>query len=158
MGAGKSRYGKYLAHNIGYTFYDLDRYIESHENNSMTKIFAVHGESGFRKKEFEYLRHIANNNVNIVISVGGGTPCYLDNMDYMNDKGHTVFLNTPIDMIISRLIKCKHKRPLIKNIDDCEMCQFVVEHLKSRLPYYNKAKQILSPDEFGNFPIALETI
>lgn len=141
MACGKTRRGKLLAEEWGIRFIDLDAYIVGRERQSIPEIFAERGEAGFRKLETRYLHEICELYEDFVLSTGGGAPCFNRNMEYMNEQGHTLFLNTDMAIIIERLIRGKHKRPMVSALTDDEIRDFVEKHLRERLPYYRQAKE-----------------
>ena len=141
MASGKSTFGKELAKDKGLPFLDLDESVESREGRSISEIFAKEGEEYFRKREREILHEICNETDEFVLATGGGTPCFFDNMDYMNQEGTTVFLNTSSLVIVDRLKRQRSNRPLLAMYSDNELEFFVREHLESRLPFYLKAKE-----------------
>ena len=102
MGAGKTTLGKAFAREQGLSFIDLDWYIEGRYHKSIPQLFAERGEEGFRTLERNML-HEAGEFEDVVISTGGGTPCFFDNMDYMNSHGQTVFLDVCPDVLFRRL-------------------------------------------------------
>lgn len=146
MGAGKTTLGRALAKEIGAEFIDLDCYIENRMRKSIAQIFAEKGEDGFRDIERRIL-HEAGEFENVVISTGGGTPCFFDNIEYMNRQGTTVFLDVPVERLFIRLSIARKKRPLIMNKNDEELRSFIVEQLEKRLPHYNKAAQRFKADK-----------
>lgn len=141
MASGKSTYGKELAKDKGLPFLDLDECVESREGRSISEIFAKEGEEYFRQREREILHEICNEADEFVLATGGGTPCFFDNMDYMNQAGTTVFLNTSPLVIVDRLKRQRADRPLLAMYSDDELEFFVREHLESRLSFYLKAKE-----------------
>ncbi len=141
MASGKSTFGKELAKDKGLPFLDLDECVESREGRSISEIFAKEGEEYFRKREREILHEICNEADEFVLATGGGTPCFFDNMDYMNQAGTTVFLNTSPLVIVDRLKRQRADRPLLAMYSDDELEFFVREHLESRLSFYLKAKE-----------------
>ena len=141
MASGKSTFGKELAKDKGLPFLDLDECVESREGRSISEIFAKEGEEYFRKREREILHEICNEADEFVLATGGGTPCFFDNMDYMNQAGTTVFLNTLPLVIVDRLKRQRADRPLLAMYSDDELEFFVREHLESRLSFYLKAKE-----------------
>lgn len=145
MGAGKTTLGKAFARTMGLTFVDLDWYIEERFHKTVRQLFAELGESGFRDLEKRMLHEVGEFE-DIVISTGGGTPCFFDNMEYMNEHGTTVFLNTPIERLHSRLMRGRHKRPLIADKNDEELRQFIIEALSKRMEFYSKAQVIFSSE------------
>ena len=141
MACGKTRRGKSMAEEQGIRFIDLDAYIIEREKKTIPEIFQTEGEVGFRKLETRYLREVCELYESFILSTGGGTPCFNDNMDYMNEQGHTLFLDTDIDTITERLIRGKHKRPMVSHLADGEIRDFVCRHLEERMPFYSKAKE-----------------
>lgn len=141
MACGKTRHGKEIAEEKGMRFIDLDAYIVDREKRTVTEIFAESGEEKFRKLETLYLHEICDLYKDFVLSTGGGTPCFNNNMEYMNSQGHTIFMNTDPDTITERLIRGKHKRPIVSGLADAEICGFVEKHLRERLPFYLLAKE-----------------
>ncbi len=137
MGCGKSRRGKELAAQLGWSFVDLDAEIEKVADISITQYFAQYGEPAFRKLESEILRayNFANNSV---IAVGGGLPCFYSNIEWMNAQGITIYLKMRPEALISRLGN-RDKRPLIKGMDDKTLLHFIREKLQERSPFYEKA-------------------
>ncbi|NBO58387.1 MAG: shikimate kinase [Chitinophagia bacterium] len=130
MGSGKSHCGKKIAVHLGVPFIDLDEEIEKAEKKSISNLFAEEGEVEFRKMEASALRafvkkySIDKSSVNAVVSCGGGTPCYHDNMDFMNQHGLTVWLNPAIEMLVDRLKKGQDHRPLIAGMSEDELEKF----------------------------------
>lgn len=143
MGAGKTTLGKAFARALGLTFVDLDWYIEERFHKSIRQLFAERGEEGFRELEKRML-HEAGDFEDVVISVGGGTPCFFDNMEYMNEAGETVFLDVNIQVLFRRLKVAKQQRPLLDGKSDEELMTFIREALDKRLPFYTKAKHIFN--------------
>lgn len=143
MGAGKTTLGKAFARALGLTFVDLDWYIEERFHKSIRQLFAERGEEGFRELEKRML-HEAGDFEDVVISVGGGTPCFFDNMEYMNEAGETVFLDVNLQVLFHRLKVAKQQRPLLDGKTDEELMQFIREALDKRLPFYTKAKHIFN--------------
>ena len=139
MGAGKTTLGKAFARALGLTFVDLDWYIEERFHKSIRQLFAERGEEGFRELEKRML-HEAGEFEDVVISVGGGTPCFFDNMEYMNEAGETVFLDVNLQVLFRRLKVAKQQRPLLDGKTDEELKAFIQEALQKRLPFYTKAK------------------
>ena len=139
MGAGKTTLGKAFARALGLTFVDLDWYIEERFHKSIRQLFAERGEEGFRELEKRML-HEAGEFEDVVISVGGGTPCFFDNMEYMNEAGETVFLDVNLQVLFRRLKVAKQQRPLLDGKTDEELMAFIQEALQKRLPFCTKAK------------------
>lgn len=146
MGAGKTTLGRALADILGLQFVDLDHYIEMRYHKTITQIFADNGESGFREIERRML-HEAGEFENVVISTGGGTPCFFDNMEYMNGQGTTVYLDVPVERLFIRLSIARHKRPLIREKNDEELRTFISEQLEKREEHYKKARHTFVADK-----------
>ncbi len=146
MGAGKTTLGAPLAKFLGMTFIDLDVYIENRYHKTINEMFAVYGEHGFRLIEQKMLQEVSTFE-NIVISTGGGAPCFFDNMDVMNKAGLTVYLEVSNAKLHKRLIAGKWKRPKLKDKSDAEILDFIKSGLAERLPFYSQAKLKLSAEE-----------
>ena len=147
MASGKSTIGNYLSTDLSLPFIDLDTYIEKKENKSISKIFEEFGEIYFRKKENKYLKELLNSDINFVLSLGGGTPCYANNIDLIIDSNAaSIYLNTSLKIIIERLKKAKEKRPLVASIADENLPEFIAKHLFERRPYYLKANYKILTD------------
>jgi shikimate kinase len=142
MGCGKSKMGKALATKLNKTFIDLDDLIVLKNQMSIPELFANFGENGFREKEKEVLQQSAFAD-DVVIATGGGAPCFFDNMDWMNENGLTVFIDTPIKVLADRLINARVERPLVKGKNYEELIDFITMKLVERKPFYNKAQVIL---------------
>lgn len=143
MGSGKSYIGTRLATELNLDFLDLDTIIEKSENQTIATIFNTKGENYFRNIESENLKNTKKNE-NIIISTGGGTPCFFDNMDWMNDNGTTIFLNPTVDILFKRLQPETAKRPLLADNSDETLRLFISQKLKNRLKYYEKARHIIN--------------
>lgn len=150
MGAGKTTVGKALAKELGVMFYDLDWYIESRMRKTVKQIFDEIGEEGFRKIERNMLHEVAEFE-NVVVSCGGGTPCFFDNMDYMNQLGETIYLKASPETLHTYLKMGKGVRPLLLNKTPEEVEIFIREQLKLREPFYNKAKHIIDINVMDDF-------
>ena len=142
MGSGKTTVGKALSKETGMMFYDLDWYIESRMRKSVSQIFAERGEEGFRKIEYNMLHEVAEFE-DVIISCGGGTPCFFDNMDYLNQQGDVVYLKATPETLHKHLLMAKVERPLLKDKSPEELIAYITEHLKERAPFYEKARYIL---------------
>jgi shikimate kinase len=146
MGAGKTTLGKLLARDLGVQFIDLDWYIEERFRKTISEIFAERGESGFRELERNMLQEVGSFD-NVVISAGGGTPCFYDNMDFMNANGQTVFLDASIDVLYVRLRMARQQRPILRDKTDDELKEFIGKALAGRMPNYSKATYHFKADE-----------
>lgn len=142
MGSGKSTVGRIVANHLNINFLDLDDYIEESENMSIASIFDTKGEIYFRKKEIEYLNKIFSTDDSFVLSLGGGTPCFGENMKLVNDKTlNSFYLNVVINELVNRLLKEKSHRPMISHLQDEELTEFIGKHLFERSFFYNQAHQ-----------------
>ena len=139
MGSGKTTLGKAFACAAGMQFIDLDWYIEERMHRTIRELFAERGESGFREVERNMLYEVGEFE-NVVISVGGGTPCFFDNMDYMNRQGMTVFLDVNTDVLFRRLRVATQQRPILQGKTDEELREFIGKTLTNRMPHYQKAR------------------
>ena len=150
MGAGKTTVGKALSKELNIPFYDLDWYIESRMRKTVPQIFAERGEEGFRKIEHNLLHEVAEFE-DVIISCGGGTPCFYDNMDYLNAQGDTVYLKASPEVLYGHLKIGKTERPLLKNITPEEMQEYIREQLDKREQYYLQAKHVLDVNLMDNY-------
>ncbi len=139
MGSGKSYWGVQLAAHRDVPLIDLDRHIEAQEQQTIAQLFAERGESGFRALEQRYLHTLADLPASVV-SLGGGTPCFFDNMDYMNGHGQTVFLDVHPDILFNRLRVATHQRPILQGKTDEELRAFIADALEKRAPFYVQAR------------------
>ncbi|MGN0036276.1 MAG: shikimate kinase [Bacteroidaceae bacterium] len=146
MGAGKTTLGQPLARALGVDFIDLDWYIEGRFHCSIPQLFAERGEAGFRQVEQRMLHEVGEME-NVVVSTGGGTPCFGDNVDYMRRMGQTVFLQASEEALFRRLRVARHKRPLLRDKDDDELLAFIRTSLEARLRFYSQAEYTLPSDE-----------
>ena len=146
MGSGKSHWGKIWAAVNQYSYVDLDEAIVAYEEDSVSSVFEKKGETYFREIESLMLRTFSGKNDKIIIACGGGTPCFNDNMDWMNKNGITVYLKASPAQLMFRLLPEKDKRPIIKNISDDELENFISKKLEEREKYYLQA-QIIIPVE-----------
>ena len=120
MGAGKTTLGKAFARELGLSFIDLDWYLEERFHQTISQLFAERGEDGFRRLEQKMLHEVGDFE-NVVISTGGGTPCFFDNMDYMNAQGQTVFLDVDEETLFRRLRVATAQRPILRGKSDAEL-------------------------------------
>ena len=160
MGAGKTTVGKALAKELGITFYDLDWYIESRMRKTVAQIFAERGEEGFRKIEYNMLHEVAEFE-DVIISCGGGTPCFFDNMDYLNEQGDVVYLKASPETLYKHLLMAKVERPLLKGKSTEELIAYITEHLKEREPFYEKARHTLDVnvlDDYDKIKISVQQL
>ena len=148
MGSGKTTIGKLLANKLKISFLDLDEVIEQGLEDSISNIFNGKGEIFFRKKEHEYLIDVLSKKEKLILSTGGGTPCYSGNMETMLTLAdHVFYLKVSIPGLVKRLLLEKEHRPLIKNIDNGELPEFIGKHLFERNNFYLKANHIIECDD-----------
>ena len=160
MGAGKTTVGKALSKELGIIFYDLDWYIESRMRKTVSEIFAERGEEGFRKIEYNMLHEVAEFE-DVIISCGGGTPCFFDNMDYLNQQGQVVYLKAEPEVLYKHLLMAKVERPLLKGKSEEELLKFIKEQIEKRESYYTKARYTLDVslmDNYDKIKISVEKI
>jgi shikimate kinase len=155
MGSGKSTAGKKLASKLGYDFVDLDSFIEKEYKMTIPEIFAQKGEKEFRGIEHNCLKKLLSRD-DLVIACGGGTPCYYNNMELMNNNGITIYLKMSADSLVNRLMNAKDKRPLVANKNEKELREFVTRQLEKREDTYHLAQftvkgKDLDVDEFADF-------
>lgn len=146
MGAGKTTLGKAFAKKLDIPFIDLDWYIEERFHKTVGELFTERGETGFRELERNILHEVAEFE-NVVISTGGGAPCFFDNMEFMNRTGKTVFLNVHPDILFQRLRVAKQQRPILQGKQDEELKDFIIQALEKRAPFYKQAQYIFDADE-----------
>ncbi len=138
MGSGKTTLGKALSRELGIDFIDLDHYIEARYHKTVREIFAESGEERFRQIEKSLLHEVADFE-NVVIAAGGGTPCFFDNIDYMNAHGTCIYLKASIDELCLRLANGRESRPLLRGKNDEELRLYIDSTLSQRDPYYSRA-------------------
>ncbi len=143
MGSGKTHWGKILSRQLNLPYFDLDEVIVTSEKMSVQQIFHDKGEEYFRLKEQEVLEALAEDHDDVIISTGGGTPCFFNNIDFMRQQGKVIWLNTAVDTLLQRLLRQKQTRPLIKNISDSELKAFIIKKLQDRKMYYEQAHVML---------------
>lgn len=146
MASGKTSKGRKLARKVNIPFVDLDQIIEEQENLTISSIFKNKGEEYFRQVEAEVLRSIPKNE-KAIVALGGGTPCFHDNMKYINSVGASIYLKRSESRILGRLRQSKQKRPLVANLSDAELKTFITERLLQRSADYEKATVIFNADD-----------
>jgi shikimate kinase len=147
MGSGKSVVAKKLANQIGISAVELDEMIEKKCEMSIQELFSSKGELFFRKEEHQLFLNLLNDENDMVISTGGGTPCYFNNHELLNEENViSIYLKASIDTLCNRLLKGKQKRPLIANLNDNDIKEFVAKHLFDRSFYYNQATYKVNVD------------
>ena len=149
MGAGKTVIGKSLSKYINYNFYDLDNFIETMEKKKISEIFSDHNEVYFRKLENKYLKILSKKKESKIISLGGGTPCFTNNIKILDSTPNSIkiYLKASVNCLINRLKDGKSKRPLISHIkSNKDLKEFISKHLFDRTIYYENADVKLSVD------------
>ena len=147
MASGKSSVGKLLASELGLTFLDLDAYIEAQQQKPIKTIFSEKGEIYFRKLEHEMLSKVLDEHEALMLSTGGGTPCYSNNMETILQKSdHSIYLQLSVPALVERIKGEKEDRPLVKNVADEDLPEFIGKHLFERRQYYAQAKHVLECD------------
>jgi shikimate kinase len=153
MGSGKTHWGRLLSEKLGIRFFDLDEQVTEQAGQSIPEIFAELGEEQFRMLEKDVLHIITESHENFVMACGGGSPCYFNNIEYMNQSGTTVWINVPLETLFERLVHEKEKRPLIKDLSDDQLRGFINKKFSDRRIYYEQAT--VSIDEE---PVQLEKL
>ena len=146
MGSGKTHWGGRLADYFQRNFIDLDQFIEKEEQLSVQQIFEKYGEEYFREKEALALRRLIDEN-NLLISCGGGAPCFHDNIKFMNEAGFTVFLEAAPKFLLQNIMKEPQARPLLNHMSEAEMLFFVEKKLAERNAFYQQAKLVLNAEK-----------
>lgn len=146
MSAGKTYWGMELSKKLDMPFFDLDEKIVASEGKSINAIFNEDGEEYFRQKEKETLHIITESHETFVMACGGGTPCYYNNIDYMNRSGITAWINTSIDTLFDRLIKERTNRPLLRDLTDSQLKSYIVKKFSDRKIYYEQAEVIIDDE------------
>ncbi len=155
MGSGKSHWGKLWAKANQLAFVDLDAVIEENAGKTVADIFELNGEDHFRILEADALRDCADLQ-NTIIACGGGTPCFHENMQWMNEHGTTIYIACTSSEILARVLLEKEKRPLLKKLNQAELLFFIEQKVKERAPFYTQARLTvqsgsLTEDSFSEF-------
>jgi len=149
MASGKTYLGTRVSAALGIPFADMDEEIIAQKKKSINQIFEEEGEEGFRKIERKvlesFIQSADNRNTPLIISTGGGAPCFYDNMDLMKENGRTIFIDPSAEILAERLAKEKEERPLIREKSSEEILLFIQEKLAERLPFYRQADILLNP-------------
>jgi shikimate kinase len=145
MGSGKTTVGRLLADELGYSFIDLDAYIENRCRKKVQAIFAEEGEAKFREIEHRILAEVSEME-NVVVSTGGGAPCFFNNMNLINNSGISIYLRLSPEKLAERLDKANNQRPLLQGKKSDEMVDFIRKMLSSRESFYNQATYIVDND------------
>ena len=158
MGSGKTHWGKQVAARLNLPFFDLDEEIVKSENKSIPDIFATAGEEYFRGKEKDLLEKLADENSSMVLSCGGGTPCFFNNIEFMKKYGTVVWLNTHVDILQQRLIKERVLRPLLKDIKDEDLKHYIIRKLNERRMYYDQADVVIDKEDAFSMNDFIQTV
>lgn len=151
MGSGKTSLGKKIASKLHWDFIDLDHFIEQQEHKSVSEIFKLFGEAHFRNIETQSLEKIILNQKNVIVALGGGTPCYNNNMELINTNGLSIFLNVDINKIANRLLNAKNTRPLIAELDSyLKIKEFISTKMDERISFYNQCKIVLEDNNISD--------
>jgi|TARA_B110001454_G_scaffold179826_1_gene173193 shikimate kinase len=148
MASGKSTIGREISKKLDMKFIDLDDYISKREKRSISEIFKVEGEIYFRKIESSYLGEILNSKESFILSLGGGTPCYSNNMEViLNSEASSIYVKVDIKTLASRLTTEKNKRPLVADLEDNKLIEFVAKHLFERRFFYEQASITVNTED-----------
>src|SRR6185436_18916719 len=149
MGSGKTYWAQQLSQKLNIPFFDMDEQIVNSEGKSINDIFEKFGEEYFRLKEKGILHTTTENNSSFVMACGGGSPCYFNNIDYMNQSGTTVWLNVPMNILFERLKTEKEKRPLLRELSDDQLKSFVIKKFADRKIYYEQAEVVIDDENIS---------
>lgn len=145
MGAGKTTVGKDLAARMGLSFIDLDCYIERRYCRTVRQLFAEKGEEAFREIERKMLHEVSMFE-DVLISTGGGTPCFYENMAFMKETGTVVYLKVSVEELAKRLELCKHSRPVLQGRSGDDLKCFIAANLRQREPFYTQASIVFEAE------------
>ena len=158
MGSGKSHVSKNLSKKLNFPLIDLDQKISEENLLSIPEIFQTKGEIFFRKEEKRVLENILNEEKDIILSLGGGTPVYYNNMDLINEKSKSIFLRASVKTLTERVLLQKNTRPLIAKLNDDDVPEFIAKHLFERNPFYSKSHFTVDTDSKTANDISAEII
>ena len=157
MASGKSTIGREISKKLDMKFIDLDDYISKREKSSISEIFKVKGEIYFRRIESLYLSEILNSKDSFILSLGGGTPCYSNNMELiLNSEASSIYIKAGIKTLVSRLTAEKNKRPLVAELEDDKLVEFVAKHLFERRFFYEQASMTVNTEDKSTEEITTE--
>ena len=157
MASGKSTIGREISKKLDMKFIDLDDYITKREKTSISEIFKVKGEIYFRRIESSYLSEILNSKDSFILSLGGGTPCYSNNMELiLNSEASSIYIKAGIKTLVSRLTAEKNKRPLVAELEDDKLVEFVAKHLFERRFFYEQASMTVNTEDKSTEEITTE--
>jgi shikimate kinase len=146
MGSGKTHWARLLSAKLGLAFFDLDTAIVEQEKRSVADIFSEKGEEYFRYQEKEMLERIAGQQDGFILSCGGGTPCFFNNIEFMKKSGKVIWLNTSADVLKQRLLRERKTRPLIREVDESDLGRYIVRKLSERRMYYQQADVMVNEE------------
>lgn len=146
MGSGKTYWGRLLSEKLILPFFDLDSVISTTEQKTISTIFAESGEEFFRYKEKEVMEEIVNDHDQFILSCGGGTPCFFNNIEFMKKHGTVIWLNTSVNVLKNRLLNERATRPLIKTIGDTDLKNYIIRKLGERRMYYEQADHTINEE------------
>ncbi|MDO6429885.1 shikimate kinase [Flavitalea sp. BT771] len=146
MGSGKTHWGKLLSAKLQLPFRDLDTLIVEKEQKSIADVFSEKGEEYFRYQEKQTLEELINEEESFVLSCGGGTPCFFNNIELMKKSGKVLWLNTSIDVLKQRLMKERMSRPLIRDVSEEELRRYIIRKLTERKMYYEQADAMVNEE------------
>ena len=158
MGSGKTHWGKQLAERLKLPFFDLDEVVMQSEKKTVPEIFNTSGEEYFREKEKEMLERLVDENESMVVSCGGGTPCFFNNIEFMKKYGTVVWLNTQVNILLQRLIKERDERPLLKDISDDGLRSYIIRKLNERRIYYEQADVTIDREDAYSMNDFIQTV
>jgi shikimate kinase len=139
MGSGKTHWGTRMSEKLQVPFYDLDAVIVNNEGMSISEIFSIKGEEYFRYMEKQTLEDLVTREENFVLSAGGGTPCFFNNIEFMKRNGKVLWLNTSLEILNQRLLREKISRPLLRGITEAGLRAYIIRKLSERKMYYEQA-------------------
>jgi shikimate kinase len=148
MGSGKTYWAERLKKKFKIPAYDLDSLVEMMEEKTIPEMFAEDGEDFFRKAESKMLRMFKEKK-QFILSCGGGTPCFNDNINWMNKNGTTVWIDEPVDVLAARLSIEKLHRPLIKDLEDEDLKTYLKNKLAEREEFYKQATYRLNANQLN---------
>ena len=143
MGSGKSTLGKKLAQKLNRAFFDLDAEVEKQEGSTVQELFNTKGENHFRETEHKLLKQLLNHPAKYVMALGGGTPCFYNNMELINKSGTSIYIKYNSGILASRLCNAKADRPLVKGKNEEELRSFIDQLLFERESYYNQCNIVV---------------
>ena len=147
MGCGKTHWGRRIAETLALPFFDLDEKLAEKEGRPITQVFEEEGEEYFRLLEKDALHLLTESHETFVMACGGGTPCFYNNIDYMNAQGTTVWINCSVECLHGRLLKDRGTRPLLKGLSDNGLRSFIIKKFGDRKIFYQQAALIIQEDD-----------